>query len=153
MAPGLWVWFFGTRLLFVFLQRGLKSSISTSLCPLQTCSRCSLSRSMLFISRLSCCLFSLSSRRPSRGGFVPFPPAPSSPSLQAAPAALGLAELRGRFGQPCQASPFQPQAALQEMHTPLLQPFVKVGWFLCCLKSSIYFSYFLIFIFSFFPPS
>lgn len=68
--------------LFVFLQRGLKSSIRISRCPLQACSQFLWSPSTFFTSKLSWCLSSLSNRPPNSSGFIPFSPAHPSPALQ-----------------------------------------------------------------------
>lgn len=75
LVSGLWLWFFGTSIfLFVFLQRGLKSSIRICLCPLQACSQLSWSPLTLFTSKLSCCISYLSPTNfPAAAVLFPFP--------------------------------------------------------------------------------
>lgn len=136
--------------LFVFLQRGLKSSIRISLCPLQTCPQLSWSPSTLFTSKLSHCLLSLSNRLLSSSSFVPFSAALPSPALQTG--RLVCAPIRGGLLSfpDTSSSPASPVPSLSTPDLPQKKYICHCfrAMFLCeilllsLLKNRIYLSYF-----------
>lgn len=146
--------------LFVFLQRGLKSSIRICCCPLQACSQFLWSPSTFFTSKLSCYLSSLSNRPPNSSGFVPFSPAHPSPALQTGrlvcPLILcGLLSFPDTSGSPAGPVPSLPTPDLPQKkyihHCFRVMFLCEIGCFICWKTGYIF--PVLILVFSFSPPS